>query len=200
MIIPTKTQQAPAMMPVPTPPMPLQARMDEAMVKSGYFMMNTKFTEETVAPIIKGIIGLNMLDESEQPKKITIVINPPGGAVFSLVQLLDVMEASTIPIHTVASGMAASCGCVLLMAGDKRFATPNSQIMSHQYAAGMGGKEHELYGRIESFKMTSKFMVDSYKKYTGLTEEVIRDKLLGPTDVWLSPKQAKRFKIIDKVV
>ena len=86
------------------------------------------------------------------------------------------------------------------MAGEVRYASKSAQIMSHQYAAGSSGKEHELYGRVKSFEQTSEWMVDHYKECTGLSEKKIRKELLGPTDVWLSPQEALSFNIIDQVV
>ena len=110
------------------------------------------------------------------------------------------MENSKIPVDTVATGLAASCGCLLLMAGKKRYAIKGADIMSHQYSWNSQGKEHELYGRIKAFKSGSKRMIDLYKKYTKKSEKYIRQHLLSATDVWLTPAEAKKHGIIDKVI
>jgi ATP-dependent protease ClpP protease subunit len=42
-------------------------------------------------------------------------------------------------------------------------------------------------------------MLNHYKKCTGLTDKIIREKLLPPQDVWLTAEEAKKFKLVDQV-
>jgi len=170
------------------------------MRENGILMLTGKFEMETIIPLVHQIFEYNMMEPELAPERITLMINSPGGRIDSCLTLIDAMNTSEIPVDTMASGLAASCGILTLMAGDNRFASKTAQIMSHQYAAGSSGKEHELYGRIKSFEQTSEWMVDHYKHCTGLSEKVIRKDLLGPTDVWMTAQEAKGFNIIDQVV
>ena len=170
------------------------------MRENGILMLTGKFEMETIMPLVHQIFEYNMMEPELAPERITLMINSPGGRIDSCLTLIDAMNTSEIPVDTMASGLAASCGILTLMAGDNRFASKTAQIMSHQYAAGSSGKEHELYGRIKSFEQTSEWMVDHYKHCTGLSEKVIRKDLLGPTDVWMTAQEAKGFNIIDQVV
>jgi len=170
------------------------------MRENGILMLTGKFEMETIMPLVHQIFEYNMMEPELAPERITLMINSPGGRIDSCLTLIDAMNTSEIPVDTMASGLAASCGILTLMAGDNRFASKTAQIMSHQYAAGSSGKEHELYGRIKSWEHTSEWMVDHYKHCTGLSEKVIRKDLLGPTDVWMTAQEAKGFNIIDQVV
>ena len=170
------------------------------MRENGILMLTGKFEMETIIPLVHQIFEYNMMEPELAPERITLMINSPGGRIDSCLTLIDAMNTSEIPVDTMASGLAASCGILTLMAGDNRFASKTAQIMSHQYAAGSSGKEHELYGRIKSWEHTSEWMVDHYKHCTGLSEKVIRKDLLGPTDVWMTAQEAKGFNIIDQVV
>ena len=87
------------------------------------------------------------------------------------------------------------------MSGQKgyRTLTPNTSILSHQWAWGSAGKEHELFATIKEFKLTTQRTIDHYKKCTGLPEKTIREILLPPQDVWLSAKEALKYKLCDKV-
>jgi len=111
------------------------------------------------------------------------------------------MKGSKIPIHTVGLGMIASCGLLLFITGEKghRTLTPNTSILSHQFSWGNWGKEHELFAQVIEFELSTKRMLDHYKKCTGLTEKQIREHLLPPEDVWLSAKDAKKLGICDNV-
>ena len=81
----------------------------------------------------------------------------------------------------------------------KRILTPNTSILSHQYTWGAFGKEHELFATVKEFDLTTKKMNAHYKKCTGLSESKIKDILLPPQDIWLSPIEAKKLGICDEV-
>ena len=71
--------------------------------------------------------------------------------------------------------------------------------MSHQFSWGSHGKEHELFAQVKEFELSTKRMLDHYKKCTGLSEKDIRKHLLPPEDVWLSAQEAKKLGICDAV-
>lgn len=171
----------------------------DPLTSKGLLFLDKEFNPENITPLVKSIKFLNLLPKDKQPKRILIDINSPGGTLWNLTHLLQTIKESKIPVDTHTSGLAASCGCLLLMAGRKRSATAYADIMSHQYSWNSKGKEHELYGRNVAFKNGSKRMIDMYKKFTGKSEKYIRKHLLGPTDVWLTASQAKKHGIIDYV-
>ena len=180
----------------PTPQLPPQG---PPMFENGMCLMMADFRPETVKPIIEWISNENR--QKKKKEYLTLVICSPGGDVSACFALIDTMKGSAIPIRTVGIGIIASCGLLTFIAGEKghRTLTPNTSILSHQYSWGSRGKEHELYGIQREFELSSKRMVDHYKKCTGLTEKVIRDKLLPPTDVWLDAKEAKKYKLCDTI-
>lgn len=183
-----------------TPPaQPKQPGM--LMWESGIHYFAEPFTMETTKPVVQWIIEKNLTPDSERPKELTLVINSPGGDVHAAFALIDTMKASGIPIKTVGLGIIASCGILTFMAGakGKRILTPNTSILSHQYSWGSGGKEHELFARVREFELSSKRMIEHYKKCTGLTEKKIREVLLPAEDVWLSAKEAVKYGLADKI-
>lgn len=168
--------------------------------EAGVIVLSEAFKMETVMPLVHAIMEYNLMEPELAPERITLMINSPGGRVDSCLTLIDSMKTSSIPVDTFCTGMAASCGILTLMAGEHRYASSTAQMMSHQYSAGSGGKEHELYGRVKSFEHTSGWMEDHYAECTGLSIKKIRKHLLGPTDVWLSAEEAKEYNIIDEVI
>ena len=184
------------------PPMqkpPLQPGM--LMYEAGIIYFSDHFDSNTTKPVINTIIEKNLLPQKERPKEITLVINSPGGEVHSAFALIDTMKGSAIPIKTIGLGMIASCGILTFMAGTKgrRFITPNTSILSHQYSWGSRGKEHELYARVKEFELSTDRMIKHYKKCIGMSEAKIKEVLLPPQDVWLSAEEAIKLKICDKI-
>lgn len=169
--------------------------------QNNIYLFMEEFDNKTVKPVIQWILRKNLLPNKERPKHLTLMINSPGGEVSSAFALIDVMKGSKIPIHTLGLGMIASCGILTFMAGQKghRYITKNTSIMSHQYAWGSWGKEHELFARVREFELTTERMIEHYKKCTGLTEKKIREYLLPAEDVWLSADQAVEYGIADGI-
>jgi len=174
----------------------------QLMYENGLIYFSDHFDSTTTKQVINTIIEKNLLPQAERPKEITLVINSPGGQVHSAFALIDTMKGSAIPIKTIGLGMIASCGILTFMAGTKgrRFITPNTSILSHQYSWGSAGKEHELFARVREFELSTARMIDHYKKCTGLSEKKIREILLPAEDVWLSAKEAVKYGIADKII
>jgi len=194
---PTPPPPPPQMMP-PSPP----KQPGEYLRDNGVLFMDKEFNQENCMPLVKMILEWNLMTEDKRPEIIHLYINSPGGYVASAWHLIDTIKQSKIPVYTYAMGMAASCGCLLLMSGEKghRYVTQNTTVMSHVYSAGSGGKEFDLYARVKSFEQTSKNMVEHYKKCTGKSEEYIRKNLLPAEDVWLSPEEAVKHGVVDHII
>ena len=173
---------------------------DAELFQKGFHVFMGDVTMESMNPIINWIISANFAKE-KQHKELTLGICSPGGDLNACFALLDVMMGSKIPIRTIGMGMIASCGLLMFITGTKgtRILTPNTSILSHQYTWGSYGKEHELFATVKEFELTTERMINHYKKCTGLSEKVIREKLLPPHDVWLDANQAKRLGICDKI-
>ena len=174
---------------------------DADLYKSGIYLLMDTITPESCKDAIEFVLKQNAEKGVNKQKRLQFMICSPGGDVPSCFALIDIMKGSRIPIHTVGLGVIASCGLLLFITGEKgkRTLTPNTSILSHQYSWGSWGKEHELFAQVKEFELSTKRMLDHYKKCTGLTEKQIREFLLPPEDVWLSAKEAKKLNICDSV-
>ena len=166
----------------------------------GHHVFMAEVTQETMKPLIDWIIAENYNRERKK-KELTLGICSPGGDLIACFALVDIMKGSKIPIRTIGMGMIASCGLLMFISGEKgrRVLTPNTSILSHQFSWGSFGKEHELFAAVKEFELTTRRMIDHYKKCTGLSEEDIRKYLLPPQDVWLSAKEAKKLGLCDSI-
>ena len=166
----------------------------------GHHVFMDDVTQESMKPLINWIIAENFNKEKKK-EELTLGICSRGGDLNACFALVDIMKGSKIPIRTIGMGMIASCGLVIFISGEKgrRILTPNTSILSHQYSWGSFGKEHELFATVKEYDLTTRRMIDHYKKCTGLSEEDIRKYLLPPQDVWLSAKEAKKLGLCDSI-
>ena len=98
------------------------------------------------------------LDSTDPGKDISIYINSPGGSVTAGLGIYDTMQFISSDVATICTGMAASMGAVLLVAGQegKRSALPHSRVMIHQPLGGVQGQASDIeieakeYGMIDA--------------------------------------------------
>jgi ATP-dependent Clp endopeptidase proteolytic subunit ClpP len=159
-------------------------------------LFNKKFDDESLSVFLEKFYDV----EASGSNKIGIMINSPGGSLDCLKTMLDAVYNTEMSVITIASGLAASCGFALLMAGDHRVAFDGTMLMSHQYSWGSKGKHHELTAARKAQDMTHKFMLEHYKLHTGLGEKQIQKELLPAEDRWMSPQEALALGVIDEVI
>ena len=165
----------------------------------GIYLLMDEISDSSCKDVIQFIISKNI--SKPYPKYLQLIINYGGGDLQAAFALIDIMRGSAIPIHTVGLGCIASAAVLIFIAGEKgqRVLTPNTSVLSHQYSWGTYGKEHELFSTVKEYELTTKRMMNHYKKCTGLTEKKIREFLLPPHDIWLSATEAKKFGICDSI-
>lgn len=168
--------------------------------KHGVHFLNEGITNKSCGAAISYILRAN-LDPSCPWKHIQLIINSNGGLLDSGFALIDIMETSKIPIRTLGLGTIASMGLLICMTGEKghRAVTPKTRILSHQFTGGSYGKHHELVSSVTNHEQSNQAILAHYKKHTGLTEKIIKEKLLPESDIWLTASQAKKYNLIDRI-
>lgn len=177
----------------------LNLSLSENSQSHSFFLLMEDISLATVKTAVEWIFDANF--NEQRPEMLNLIITSPGGDLNAAFALIDVMRGSAIPVRTIGLGQIASAGLMIFIAGAKgqRILTPNTSILSHQYTWGAIGKEHELFATVREFDLTTKKMIQHYKKCTGLNEKKIRELLLPPQDVWLSPEEARDLGLCDEV-
>jgi ATP-dependent Clp protease protease subunit len=172
----------------------------EALQESGIYVFMDNVTSESVKPIIEWILYENHISKTRKSELLLMVCSE-GGDLSAAFALIDTMKSSKIPIKTVGLGLIASCGLLIFISGQKgrRFLTPNTSILSHQFSAGSEGKSHELFATMREFELTNKRILDHYKLCTGLDESTIMSQLLPAQDVWLNHDAALKLNLCDYI-
>jgi ATP-dependent Clp protease protease subunit len=172
----------------------------QALADAGMYVFMGEVDDDNIKPIIEWILHENFVAKKKR-KELLLMICSEGGDMSSAFALIDVMRSSVIPIKAVGLGQIASAGLLIFLAGSpgRRTLTPNTSIMSHQYAWGSDGKHHELLATIKEFELTQRRMVNHYTTCTGLSEDEIKQHLLPPHDVYLGADDALRLGICDHI-
>jgi len=134
-------------------------------------------------------------------KPFTIVFNSPGGSVIDGMALFDHiidLRSKGHRITTVARGMAASMGGVLLQAGDHRVMGAEAYVLIHELSAGTGGKIGEMEDMVTFYKKVCTRIVNIFAERSKLTAKQI-DTRWKRTDWWLDSKECLEFGLVDEI-
>ncbi|CAG9855322.1 unnamed protein product [Phyllotreta striolata] len=133
-------------------------------------------------------------------KPIHLYINSPGGSVTAGLGIYDTMQYILPPIATWCVGQACSMASLLLAAGTPgmRHSLPNARIMIHQPSGGAQGQATDIQIQAEEIMKLKRQINQLYVKHTGLELATIERNI--ERDNFMSPEEAKKFGLIDKVL
>lgn len=174
-------------------------KIEESILNRRRVFLSDAVDQNTAKDIIRKLWYLESLDNK---KPIYFVINSPGGAVDSGFAIWDTIKLLSCPVYTVVTGLAASMGSLLLLAGEKgkRFATENSRIMIHQplISGVIRGQATDLDIQAKEMLKTRDMIVQIYSNETKKSFEEIEKAI--DRDNWMSASEAKEFGLVSSII
>ena len=171
--------------------------VSDRLLDARIVMLADEVSDESAHRLVAELLALSADDPQSD---ICLFINSPGGSVLAGLGVYDVMQLIPNDVVTVATGLAASMGQVLLCAGTagKRFALPNAQVLMHEGSAGIGGSAADVSIQADNLVATVDRMRSIIARHTGRPmEEVTHD--VG-RDRWFDAQQARDYGFVDEVV
>jgi len=167
------------------------------LLKERIIFLGTGIDDQVANVIVAQLLFLNHEDPE---KEIQMYINSPGGVIYAGLAIYDTMQMITNPISTVAVGVTASFGTVLLTAGTKgrRFALPNATIHMHQPLGGAQGQATDIEIQAKQILRLKALLNGVMAKHTGQPLEVIERDL--DRDYYLDAQQAVTYGLVDQVL
>ena len=140
------------------------------------------------------------LDSSDPGKDISIYLNTPGGSVYAGLGIYDTIQFIGSKVATICTGMAASMGAVLLVAGEKgkRSALKHSRVMIHQPMGGAQGQASDIEITAREIQKLKKELYTIIAEHSGNDY----DKIYADSDrdYWMTAQEAKEYGMIDQVL
>ena len=154
--------------------------------------------DDQVANIVTA--QLLFLESADPNKDIQIYINSPGGSVYAGLGIYDTMQIIKPDVATICTGMAASMGAVLLVAGEKgkRSALKHSRVMIHQPSGGAQGVASDMEINLREMLKLKKELYDIISSHSGQTYEWVEKA--SDRDYWMTSHEAKGFGMVDEVL
>ena len=158
--------------------------------------MGTEVNDYTANVIQAQLLYLNSVDSD---KDISIYLNTPGGSVYAGLGIYDTMQFVKSDVATICTGMAASMGAVLLVAGaeGKRAALPHSRIMIHQPMGGAQGQASDMEITVKEILKLKKELYQIIADHSHNTIE--RIEKASDRDYWMTAQEALDYGMIDRI-
>jgi len=157
------------------------------------------FTEPSAKSFYEGIKQA----QNTGQRVIPVFIDSYGGFCDELVVMMDLIEASPIPVATIAVGKAMSCGSVLLTCGASgmRFIAPTARVMVHHVASMAWGKVPDMKVAVEETDRLQQLlftkMAKNCKKPDNYFLDILKER--GNTDWYLTPAECFKHGIVDEI-
>jgi len=167
------------------------------LLKNRIIFLGTPINDQVANLIVAQLLFLNQEDR-EAP--ISMYINSPGGQVYAGLAIYDTMQMITNPISTVAVGVTASFGTVLLTAGAKgqRYALPHATIHIHQPLGGVQGQASDIEIEAREILRLKTRLNQILALHTGQSVETIeRDT---DRNFYMDAKTAVEYGVVDQVL
>jgi len=146
------------------------------------------------------VAQLLYLSSEDPDAPIQMYINCPGGQVYAGMAIYDTMQMIKNPISTLAVGMTASFGTVLLTAGTKgqRYSLPNATIHLHQPLGGASGQASDIEIQAREILRLKVRLNEILAKHTGQTIETVEQDT--NRDFYLNAEGAVDYGLVDHVM
>jgi ATP-dependent Clp protease protease subunit len=154
--------------------------------------------DDQVANVV--VAQLLVLSREDPERGIQMYINSPGGQIYAGLAIYDTMQMIPNKISTVAVGVTASFGTVLLAAGAKgqRFALPHATIHMHQPLGGAQGQASDIEIQAREILRLRSRLNEIMAASTGKSLEAIGKDT--ERDFFLSAQEAVEYGIVDQVL
>lgn len=124
---------------------------------------------------LSGVVGYDITGEkvknflaSNDDEEVTVYINSPGGYVFEGLEVYNLLRASGRKIKTVLTGLAASMGSIIFLAGDDRVAMTGSLYMVHKPSGITWGNADEMRKEADLLDKIQGSLSDIYKERANI--------------------------------
>lgn len=167
------------------------------LLKERIVFVGSAINDQVANLIVAQLLYLN---QSDPDKAIQMYINSPGGSIYAGLAILDTMNMISNPISTVAVGVTASFGTVLLAGGTKgqRYALPHATIHLHQPLGGTEGQASDIEIMAKEILRLKTSLNDFFANVTGQPLEVIQRDT--DRDFYMTAEQALAYGLIDKIL
>jgi ATP-dependent Clp protease protease subunit len=169
--------------------------------------LGTDIDEESTSIIFWGL--MNLIEDDNQREKnevgfkrepIRLFINSGGGYIPHMFSIIDLIQNSKTPIHTICTGYAASAAAILFVSGHERYMFKNSYLMFHSIRQRMDDRFQRIVDTTEFLKKEQKNINKLISSKTKIDKKLLKDIIDGNKDYVMFSDEAVSHGCADKIL
>jgi ATP-dependent Clp protease protease subunit len=167
------------------------------LLKNRIVFLGTAINDQVANLVVAQLLFL----EQEDPEApIQMYINSPGGSIYAGLAIYDTMQQIKPPVSTLAVGVTASMGTVLLCAGapGQRYSLPHATIHLHQAGGGAQGYTSDVEIQYREMKRQQDLVFNIISRHSGQSVSTIEEDF--ERDRWMDASAAMKYGLVDKVL
>ena len=145
------------------------------------------FSAEIVPQTTEALIAALTNFVNQGFRDINLLLSTPGGSVMHGITIYNVLRGLPITLTTHNVGNVDSIGAVIYLAGERRYACPQSTFMLHGVAFGtntpMQFFERNLRERLTAVQADQERIKAIYRDRAGINPEVAEQFFLGESNI-----------------
>jgi len=157
-----------------------------------------EITQESTHNIVKSLLDL---DAKTDPSPIGIRISSPGGSLFAVLAVCDVIKNLKHQVITVGIGQVVSGGVLILSSGTKRYLSKHSMVMLHPPSLAIRDWEPS-FSEFQEFSQTltkiENQMYSVLAENTGKTATEIKEEF--QKEKWFTAEEAIANGLADELL
>lgn len=168
------------------------------LLKERIVFLGTPINDQVANLIVAQLL---FLDREDPDRQIQLYINSPGGMIYAGLAIYDTIRQIRPPVMTVAVGLTASFGTVLLAAGTKgrRYALPSATVHMHQpWSSGGGGQATDIEIQAREILRQRDLLNEILAERTGQPLSRIEEDT--DRDFYMTAQQAMDYGLIDGIL
>lgn len=152
--------------------------------------------DDDVANVVQAqLLYLQSLDDKAD---ISLYLNTPGGIVSAGLGIYDTMQLISPNVNTICTGLAASMGSILLVAGKERSILPHAKVMIHQPLGGVSGQASDIIIEAEEIRKCRDELCSILSEHTKQPFDKIFQDM--DRDHWFTAQEAMDYGLVDKIL
>lgn len=159
----------------------------------------TRFNEDAAKDFAEDV---GRAHQTHQPV-IPVVIDSYGGQIYSLLDMISMIKSSHLPVATVVTGKAMSCGAMLFMFGDNRmrYMAEDATLMIHPVSTNQGGKVEEVKASTKETDRLNQHIFRMAARAIGLKEDFFLKEIhdRDQAEWYMTAKEAKKLNIANHI-
>ena len=167
------------------------------LLKERIVFLGTPIDDQVANSIVAQLL---FLDREDPERDISLYINSPGGMIYAGLAIMDTMHLIRADVSTIAVGVTASMGTVLLSVGQKgkRYALPNTTVHMHQALGGGSGQASDVEIAARELLQNNAKIRQILADATGQTLDQIKHDT--DRDIYMTAEEAKAYGLVDEIL